>query len=394
MPRLRTPRIETVVDGVKLRAQLSAAALAAPDEAALRTQALELLRGALFRGRMIAKERLEAGAGGSATARLLSRVTDEVVRALYDFTTTHVHRARNPTEGERLAVAAVGGYGRGALAPFSDLDLLFLRPWKTTAHTESVIEFMLYALWDLGFRVGHASRTTDECLKLARSDFTIRTSLLESRHLAGDEALTAELQRRFRDEVAAGTGAEFTAAKLRERDERHAKAGASRYLVEPNVKESKGGLRDLNSLFWIARYLHPTQGRAGEVVRLEAFTGRELKAFLRAFDFLWAVRCHLHFAVGRAEERLSFDLQPEVARRMGYGAGEAAASELEETVAVERFMRRYFLIAREVGALTRTFCAKLEAEHAKPPPSGLSRFFPAIRRLGRKALAPGFHAEA
>ncbi len=402
MARLRTPRIEDVVDGVRLRSQLTAAALSAADEAEARRRALELLKGALFRGRMIAKERLEAGAGGSSTARLLSRVTDEVVQALYDFTTTHVFRARNPTAGERLAVAAVGGYGRGALAPFSDLDLLFLRPYKATAHTESVIEFMLYALWDLGFKVGHASRTVEECLKLARGDFTIRTTLLEARHLAGDEALTAELARRFREEVARGTEAEFTAAKLRERDERHARAGASRYLVEPNVKESKGGLRDLNTLFWIARYLHPADGRSGEVVRLEAFTGRELKAFLRAFDFLWAVRCHLHFAVGRAEERLSFDLQPEIARRMGYGAGPGAASGgdgrgvgsvgVEEAAAVERFMRRYFLIAREVGVLTRVFCAQLEEENAKAPPTGLSRFLPA-RRRPRRVLAPGFHVD-
>ena len=395
MPRHRTPRIETVVDGVKLRAQLTAAALSAGDEAAARTRALELLKGALFRGRMIAKERLEDGAGGSSTARLLSHVTDEVVAALYDYVVTHVHRARNPTQGERLAVAAVGGYGRGALAPFSDLDLVFLRPYKATAHSESVIEYMLYALWDLGFKVGHASRTVDECLKLARTDFTIRTSLLEARHLTGDAGLTAELQRRFRTELAQGTGAEFTAAKLRERDERHARAGASRYLVEPNVKDSKGGLRDLNTLFWIARYLHPADGGPGEVVRLAAFTGRELKAFLRAFDFLWAVRCHLHFATGRPEERLSFDLQPEVARRMGYGARSTGAPlAVEEAAAVERFMRRYFLIAREVGVLTRTFCAKLEAEHAKAPPAGLSRFLPHLGRRGRKALAPGFHAEA
>lgn len=389
----RTPRIETVVDGVKLRAQLSAAALeAAGDAAEQRRRALDLLKGALFRGRMIAKERLEAGAGGSATARLLSRVTDEVVQSLYDFTTVHVFRARNPTDGERLAVAAVGGYGRGALAPFSDLDLLFLRPYKTTAHAESVIEFMLYALWDLGFKVGHASRTVDECLRLARGDFTIRTALLEARHLAGDEALTADLRRRYRSELAAGTGSEFTAAKLIERDERHARAGASRYLVEPNVKESKGGLRDLNTLFWIARYLHPSDSPA-EVVRLEVFTRRELKAFLRAFDFLWAVRCHLHFASGRAEERLSFDLQPEIARRMGYGEHAAGASApMEEAAAVERFMRRYFLIAREVGMLTRTFCAQLEAEQAKVP-TGLSRFLPAPRRKARRKLAPGFHVD-
>src|ERR1700733_11846201 len=233
-PRLRPTRVEHVVDAVRLRALLSAAALdAIGDEAEQRRRAIDILKNALFRGRMIAKERLESGAGGPETARLLSAVTDEVITALYDFTTIHIFRARNPTEGERLALMAVGGYGRGALAPFSDIDLLFLRPYKPTAHTESVIEFMLYALWDLGFKVGHASRTVDECVKLSRTDFTIRTSILEARRLTGDDVLAAELKRRFRDEVIKGTGAEFVSAKLKERDERHTRAGASRYLVEP-----------------------------------------------------------------------------------------------------------------------------------------------------------------
>ena len=187
-PRLRPTRLEYVVDGLRLRAQLSAAALdAIGNEAEQRRRAIEILKSALFRGRMIAKERLESGAGGIETARLLSGVTDEVVGALFDFTTVHVFRARNPTEGERLALLAVGGYGRGALAPFSDLDLLFLRPYKQTAYAESVIEYMLYALWDLGFKVGHASRTIDECIKLSREDFTIRTSLLEGRRLTGED---------------------------------------------------------------------------------------------------------------------------------------------------------------------------------------------------------------
>src|SRR5271165_4980769 len=217
-PRLRPTRLELVVDGLRLRSQLSAAALdAAGDPAEQRRRAIEILKAALFRGRMIAKERLENGAGGVETARLLSGVTDEVVCALYDFTTVHVFRARNPTEGERLALMAVGGYGRGALAPYSDIDLLFLRPYKPTAHTESVIEFMLYALWDLGFKVGHASRTVAECVKLSREDITIRTSILEARRLTGDEKLAADLHRRFRDEVVRGTAQEFIAAKLKER---------------------------------------------------------------------------------------------------------------------------------------------------------------------------------
>ena len=383
-PRLRPTRIEHVVDAERLRVHLSAAALdAVGDAAEQRKRALEILRQALFRGRMIAKERLESGAGGIETARLISAITDEVISALYDFTTVHMIRARNPTEGERLAIVAVGGYGRGALAPFSDIDLLFLRPYKQTAHAESVIEYMLYCLWDLGFKVGHASRTIDECLKLAREDYTIRTALLEARPLAGDAALAAELKRRYRKELQEGTGAEFVAAKLKERDDRHTRAGASRYLVEPNVKEGKGGLRDLNTLFWIAQYLHPSEAPL-EIVRLEEFTGRELKTFIRAFEFLWSVRAFLHYATGRAEERLTFDLQPEIARRMGYGdRGDAPA--------VERFMRRYFVIAKEVGTLTRVFSAKLEAQEAKRP-HGLSRFLP---RKGhtRRPLEPGFHEE-
>jgi [protein-PII] uridylyltransferase len=385
--RLRPTRLEHVMDGHALRARLSAAALdAIGNETAQRRAALDILKQALQRGRMIAKERLENGAGGVETARLLSGVTDEVVTALYDFTTVHVFRARNPTEGERLALLAVGGYGRGVLAPYSDLDLLFLRPYKQTAHAESVIEYMLYALWDLGFKVGHASRTVEECIRLSREDFTIRTSILEARQLTGDVELAEELKRRFRDEVVKGTGAEFVAAKLKERDERHERAGASRYLVEPNVKEGKGALRDLHTLFWIAQYLHPLE-KPEDVIRLDYFNPREVKAFIRAFDFLHAVRAHLHFATGRPEERLTFDLQPEMARRMGY-------HDRGDTQAVERFMRRYFLIAKEVGALTRAFSAQLEADHFKKEPKGLSRFLPGGGKPKKKALdVPGFLEE-
>lgn len=385
--RLRPTRLEYVVDGVALRARLTAAALEFDGQPLVqRTRAIEILKAALFRGRMIAKERLENGAGGMETASLISGVTDEVISALYDFTTVHVFRARNPTEGERLALIAVGGYGRGVLAPYSDIDLLFLRPYKPTAHTESVIEFMLYALWDLGFKVGHASRTVDECIKLSREDFTIRTSILEGRRLTGDQQLADDLKRRFRDEVIKGTAAEFVAAKLRERDVRQDRADTSRYMVEPNVKEGKGGLRDLHTLMWIAAYLYPVD-HPEDVFRLEYFDRREVRAFLRAFDFLHAVRAHLHFATGRPEERLTFDLQPELARRMGYG-------DRADNPAVERFMRRYFLIAKEVGSLTRTLAAKLEAEQLKKVPRGLSRFLPGRARAQRKPLSePGFHQE-
>jgi [protein-PII] uridylyltransferase len=333
---------------------------------------------------MIAKERLEAGEDGLAVARLLAAVADEVVSALFDYTTTHVFRARNPTAGERFAIVSVGGYGRGELAPSSDLDLLFLRAYKPTPFAESVTEYMLYMLWDLGLKVGHASRNIDDCLKLAREDHTIQTALLEARRIAGDDSLARELFARFRKDVAEKDHAGFIAAKLRERDERHARAGASRYMVEPNIKDGKGGLRDLHTLFWMARHRYGFS-RPQDYVDAGVFTEQERFAFRRALQFLWTARCHLHFITGRAEERLTFDLQPEVAKRMGFRSRGAMSG-------VERFMRRYFLVAKEVGALTRILCAKLESDHAKREPRGLQRLLPAGRKRVAQA-APGFNVE-
>ncbi|MET0181529.1 MAG: bifunctional uridylyltransferase/uridylyl-removing protein, partial [Caulobacterales bacterium] len=194
---LKPARIEFVVDGRQLRAQLTATAKAYGAESPeTRARVRQLLHGALFRGRLVAKERLEAGENGFAVARLLGQVADEVISALYDFTTVHLFRSRNPTEGERFAIVAVGGYGRGQLAPSSDIDLLFLRGYKQTPWAESVTEYMLYMLWDMGLKVGNASRTIDECLKLAKGDHTVQTALLEMRHLCGDATLSADLTKK------------------------------------------------------------------------------------------------------------------------------------------------------------------------------------------------------
>ena len=380
--RLKPARIEHVVDGVRLRAQLSAIAASEGENA--RPAVKNLLHGALFRGRMIAKERLEAGEDGLEVARLLAKVADEVVSALYDYTTIHLFRARNPTEGERFAVVAVGGYGRGELAPSSDLDLLFLRAYKPTPFSESVTEYMLYMLWDMGLKVGHSSRSVEECLKLAREDHTIQTALLESRRIAGDDSLAQELFTRFRKEVAQKDHAGFIAAKLKERDERHQRTGASRYMVEPNIKEGKGGLRDLHTLFWMARHRYGFS-RPQDYVDAGVFSEEERVIFRRAMRFLWTVRCHLHFLTARAEERLTFDVQPELAKRMGFHARGPHS-------AVERFMKRYFLVAKEIGMLTRVLCARLEADHAKRAPRGLQRFLPISSRKTAPET-PGFIIE-
>src|SRR5215210_5815221 len=236
---------------------------------------------------------------------------------MHDSVVRHLYPADNPSASERLAVVATGGYGRGTLAPGSDVDLLFLCPDKQTALSESVVEAVLYVLWDLKLKVGHATRSVEECLRDARGDMTIRTALLEARFLLGERSLYDSLVARFDAEVIASSAAEFVDAKLRERDARVAKAGASRYLVEPNVKDGKGGLRDLNTLFWIAKYVYRVR-EPKELVKAGLFNGEELDLFARCDEFLWRVRCHLHFETGRAEERLTFDLQRVLAERLGF----------------------------------------------------------------------------
>ena len=191
-------------------------------------------------------------------------------------------------------MVATGGYGRGLLAPGSDIDLLFLLPYKQTAWGESVAEALLYCLWDMGLKVGHATRSVDECIRQAKADMTIRTALLEARYLFGDAELYDELTARFDKEVVQGTAAEFVAAKLAEREERHRRAGQSRYLVEPNVKDGKGGLRDLHTLFWIAKYVYRVR-EPEELIERGVFDRGEYNMFRRCEDFLWSVRCNMHF---------------------------------------------------------------------------------------------------
>lgn len=344
---------------------------------ARRTAIVELFRSALAEGREIARARLEARGSGLACARLISGLEDELIGAIYDYVVRYVYVVDNPTFAERLAIIAVGGYGRGTLAPGSDIDLLFLVPYKQTPWGESVIEAILYILWDLRQKVGHATRSVAECMRQARADMTIRTTLLEARFILGNAELFSEFRESFDREIARSDAREFVSAKLAERDARVMRAGASRYLVEPNVKEGKGGLRDLNTLFWIAKYVYRVR-EAKELVAAGLFTAAELSLFERCEEFLWRVRCHLHFATGRAEERLAFDVQTTIARRLGYHDRSGLSP-------VERFMKHYFLVAKEVGDLTAIVCAALEEKQAKPR-AIFERFLQPFRR--RRSRAP------
>lgn len=330
-------------------------------DSSLRTALVERLRQLVGSARAEAKRQLERDGDGRACAEGLSAFQDALIRLAYDFITNHVYHAKVPSAAERMAIVAQGGYGRGMLAPGSDIDLLFLLPYKQTAWGESVAEYMLYLLWDLGFKVGHATRTIDQCVRLSHADMTIRTALLDARLVLGDEALFAEFQRRFRKDVLEGNAKPFIDAKLDEQNERHARAGASRYLVEPNIKDGKGGLRDLHTLHWLAKHLYPDKAEE-EFVEAGVFTQAEYRSFRRCESFLWTVRCHLHFLTGRPEERLSFDLQQQMAERLGYRTHSGLR-------AVERFMKHYFLIAKEVGELTSIVCSALEMKQLKSLPT-------------------------
>jgi len=315
--------------------------------------------------------------GGILCARRIARLHDDIIAAIAQIVTSYAYPADNPSSAERISIIAVGGYGRGTLAPGSDIDLLFLFPYKQTGWIESVVEAILYMLWDLGLTVGHATRSIDDCIRMSKSDMTVRTAILEARPLWGDAELAEELISRFDTAVVRGSAAEFISAKLAERDERHRRQGRSRYLVEPNVKEGKGGLRDLHTLFWIAKYFFRV--RTGEeLVQLGVFTRADYRLFRKCDDFLWAVRCHLHFLTGRHEERLSFDVQREIAVRLSYTSHPGLRD-------VERFMKHYFLVAKDVGDLTRILCSALEEEQVKQAPS-LNRFLRTMRRGKQRAI--------
>ena len=352
-------------DTVEARHELTRFYNGASNAAEARPAVLERLKELVKCGRQSAREALEIDGNGRRCAAGLSHFTDELVRLIYDYTVSHVYRATNPSDAERMAIAATGGYGRGLLAPGSDIDLLFVLSYKQTPWGESVAEYMLYLLWDLGFKVGHATRTIDQCIKLSLSDITIRTAILDARLIHGDRQLFAELEVRYRAEVVKGTARAFIDAKMTERDERMRRSGESRYKVEPNVKDGKGGLRDLHTLHWLSKYIFGQEAGAA-TVSAGIFTAEEAQTFRRCEDFLWSVRCLLHFQTGRAEEVLSFDVQQEMAQSLGYTSRAGLR-------AVERFMKHYFLVTKEVGDLTTILCGALEMQQLKSAPR-ITRF--------------------
>ncbi len=367
--------VDVIFDRTKVLASLNERLADVSDEAAFRQAVVTILSAALKDGRAIIADALtDTPLAAQAAKYCYSWLTDCIVITVFDLVTTRLHPLAVPTVSEHMTLFGVGGYGRNEMAPQSDVDLLFLTAHKLTPWAESVIESMLYILWDLRLKVGHAARSVADCLRLGQEDFTIRTALLEHRYLAGEATMAEKLDTRLWKDLFMGTEREFIEAKLEERDARHERQGGQRYMVEPNVKEGKGGLRDLQSLFWIAKYLYHVQEPA-QLVNVGLFTEDEYSIFHKAENFLWAVRCHLHLATKRPNDQLTFDLQVEVASRMGY-------ADTSGRRAVEHFMQDYFRQATAVGDLTRIMLTKLEKMHMKPE-ALLQRLFRRQPKVGK-----------
>lgn len=353
---------------------------------------LPLLKQALQNKKLAVQKQFESGdITGIKAAEAIAVCHDDVLCALFKYTCDVQFPLPDTTTVEHVALCAVGGYGRGEMAPYSDIDLLILYAAKSDfERCEKIAEFVLYLLWDMGLKVGHATRTPEQSITLARQDETVLTALLDLRLLAGAPEPTTQLIKLLRKERTGAKTRAFIGAKLGSRDARHQREGNSRYVIEPNIKEGKGGLRDLHELYWISRFIYG--GKKSKVeppikphgvatyLRLGLLDPNAAKRFTRAAEFLWRSRIHLHFLADRALEALSFDRQDAMAVRMGYD------QEFPEE-RVEAFMRDYFMTAREVGALTRIACAKLEEQSSLLLPQGLDRFLPTSRR-GLKA--PGF----
>ena len=295
---------------------------------------------------------------GSLNVGLNSILIDSMLRVVFK---KIYHKIFNNTD-YIFSIIAVGGYGRGELAPCSDLDLLFLLPnnlkINQSKHAEEVIQFILYILWDLGYTVGHSTRTIDDCIEKSKLDLTISTALLEKRFIVGNEDVFSLLNDKFTFFIKNTKTLKFVEAKLVESELRHKRFGGSRYVVEPNVKDGKGGLRDLHTLIWISKFAYKVDS-VSKLINIGALSKKEAASFAESQRFLLSVRCHLHYRAFREDDRLAMDAQLDLAKTMNF----------KNTITqkdVERFMKRYFLATKTVGSLTRIFCAAIETEFNKP----------------------------
>jgi [protein-PII] uridylyltransferase len=314
--------------------------------------------------------------GGCAACRKYADAVDEVVRLLHG--RAHARFLSSaPDLKYKLAVVAVGGYGRRELCPKSDIDLLFLYHYKMNRYVEAMTEWMLYPLWDLGLEVGHSVRNIKETIRLGSADDSIRTSLMDYRYVAGDHAFLEETAKDLERFIYYASGDNFIEKKIMEMRSRHEKVGSTVYLLEPNVKEGRGGLRDLQAAVWAARVkfkchdLHELQQKG--VVNVQAVEG-----IRHVMNHLLRVRNELHYILGKKTDVLSFEAQEQLSQRFRYRQQGAS-------LGVERFMKSYYLHAASASSLSQEILEEVDRflpEKGAPKPL----FFLRRQRIGDEGI--------
>jgi [protein-PII] uridylyltransferase len=313
-----------------------------------------------------------AGAGGIEIVREYTGCVDRMARALFRYADRQ-HSRRFSRLNQRLAVIARGGYGRGELNPQSDIDLLFLHDYKPGPYVEVVTEIILHALWDAGLTVGQVVRNVRECVRAVNDDLKEKTAILDTRFLAGEEKLWAALVQALIDEVLNRNQQKFFQVKLQESRDRHRHYGDSIYLLEPQIKEGEGGLRDLHTALWLAKVKYKVHSLP-ELVHRAIISEAELEEVVRAQDFLYRVRNSLHFLSRRHHDQLTFEYQEQIAPLLGFAAADDSGS------ASSALMRFYYAQA----AAIHRFSEGLIARVTEDPAAG--RF---MRRTGGRQIRPG-----
>ncbi len=284
------------------------------------------------------------GAGGGEIVAAYTTLVDFLLCRIFEFASD---QCRDQSNGALppCTLVAQGGYGRRELNPHSDIDLLFLYSSKVGPYLKAVTERILYTLWDGGLAVGHAVRTVSESIRQAGREMKIKTSLLDARYLCGNQALFEGFEKEVQAYLVRRNGERFVREKLQEARERHERYGGSVYLLEPDVKEGEGGLRDIHTALWIAKVRCQAQGLK-ELLDKEILSLQELNKLTEARDFLWRVRNELHFSSGKHQDQLTFEEQEKVAPALGF-------KDEGKMKAVEAFMRSYYMQASEVSRLSQ-----------------------------------------
>ncbi len=317
------------------------------------------------------REKHRAGAPGRQTVGSLTSLTDTLIRNLYRSVSADISEKGFGA----CTLIALGGYGRGELNPRSDIDLMFYYSGKDRPFAEQISERMLYLLWDLGLEVGYSVRTEKDCLEMADKDITARTALLDSRYLVGDEELYQAYERTVMEAVLGRNSQGFMREKLEENARRLRKYGSSVYLLEPNIKEGEGGLRDLHTALWVAQVKFKARSLRGLIIK-GVLTEKEGKAFEDAFDYLWRIRNELHYLSTRKNDQINFDQQEEIARFFGYRNNKQA-------LAVEQFMQDYYAHATHVEHLSSSLITKA-TQQDEPT-------FKILGYLTRRSVEEGFY---